>query len=614
MTDWHPAPRSIPTDPGVYRFFDANDRILYVGKAKNLRNRLSTYFQSPAGLLERTRRMVSTAVRVDWTVVGTELEALHLEFTWIKEFRPPFNIQFRDDKGYPYLSVTMGEEYPRAALARQRKKDGTLYFGPYTKAWAVRETLDMLLTVYPVRSCEKSQFDQARRKDRPCLLGDIGKCAAPCVNRVTADEHRAIAQDFVSFMTNQDSTMIDELTARMESASERQDFESAAKFRDQRTALSAIAERSAVVLRDELDVDIIGFAASELSAAVAIFHIRGGRVRGTRSWTVDTELEMEHADILELAIENVYEHDAPPALIDVPFEPASMDALTSLLTESRQNAGLKGKAGIHVPKRGDRVTLLDSVTKNATLALQEHELHRSTDFVARSRALEDLRDALGLPEAPLRLECIDISHLGGTDIVGSLVVFEDGLPINADYRHFGIASARDDTEAMYQVVTRRASRLLEENGSMRYPTSLLLVDGGQPQVNAASRAIADVGLTGVSVVGLAKRLEEMWLPGDDFPVILPRNSEALYLVQRARDEAHRFAIRYQRSKRTKTLTSELAELDGIGPTRVQALIKHFGSPSAVRQATVAEIQRVSGIGRSTAERIVSALSSATERD
>ncbi|MEN9740836.1 MAG: hypothetical protein RLZ72_1102 [Actinomycetota bacterium] len=614
MTEWHPAPRTIPTDPGVYRFFDANGRILYVGKAKNLRNRLSTYFQSPAGLMERTRRMVSTAVRVDWTVVGTELEALHLEFTWIKEFRPPFNIQFRDDKGYPYLAVTMGEEYPRAALARQRKKDGTVYFGPYTKAWAVRETLDMLLTVYPVRSCEKTQFEQARRKDRPCLLGDIGKCAAPCVNRVTAEEHRAIAQNFVNFMTTQDSTVIDELTARMEAASERMDFESAAKLRDQRQALSAIAERSAVVLRDELDVDIVGFASSELSAAVAVFMVRGGRVRGTKSWTVDTELEMDRADILELAIEKIYEDDAPPALVDVPFEPSSIDALAELLGESRQRAGIRGGVRIHVPKRGDRVTLLESVTKNAALALQEHELHRSTDFVARSRALEDLRDALGLPEAPLRLECIDISHLGGTDIVGSLVVFEDGLPVNADYRHFGIASARDDTEAMYQVVTRRATRLLEENGTLRYPTSLLLVDGGQPQVNAAARAIADVGLTGVSIVGLAKRLEEMWLPGESFPVILPRNSEALYLVQRARDEAHRFAIRYQRSKRTKALSSELHELDGLGPARVKALIQHFGSPTAVRQASVDEIARVPGIGRNTAERIAEALSAPIEQD
>ena len=611
MSDWHPAPRSIPQDPGVYRFFDATDRILYVGKAKNLRNRLSTYFQSPAGLLERTRRMVATAVRVDWTVVTNELEALHLEFTWIKEFRPPFNIQFRDDKGYPYLAVSMRDEYPQAFLARQRKKDGSVYFGPFTKAWAVRETLDMLLTVYPMRSCEKSGFDRARRTDRPCLLGDIGKCAAPCVNRVSAEEHREIAENLVSFMQTQDSGVINGLTARMEHASEQQDFESAARFRDQRQALTAIAERSAIVLRDELDVDLIGFASSELSAAVTIFHVRGGRVRGTRSWTVDTELEMPPEDILELAIQNVYESDAPPTLVDVPFAPSSQKALEALLGEARVSAGLKGRVSIHVPQRGDRFTLMGSVTKNATLALNEHELKRSTDFVARSRALESLRDALSLPEAPLRLECVDISHLGGTDVVGSLVVFEDGLPVSADYRHFSVAHARDDTEAMYQVVSRRAKRLVEERDTMRYPTSLLLVDGGQPQVNAAHRAIEDVGLTGVSVVGLAKRLEELWLPGNAFPVILPRNSEALYLVQRARDEAHRFAIRYQKSKRTKALSSELSELDGIGPQRVKALISHFGSPSAVRGATAIEISRVPGISRTTAERIVSSLSQPT---
>lgn len=614
MTSWHPAPRNIPTDPGVYRFFDANDRILYVGKAKNLRNRLSTYFQSSDGLLERTRRMVATAVRVDWTVVGTELEALHLEFTWIKEFRPPFNIQFRDDKGYPYLAVSMGDEYPRAFLARQRVKNGTVYFGPFTKAWAVRETLDMLLTVYPVRSCEKSQFDQARRKDRPCLLGDIGKCAAPCVGRVSVDEHREIASSFVQFMNTQDSSVIDDLTARMETASERMDFESAARFRDQRAALTAIAERSAVVLRDELDVDLIGFAASELSAAVAVFIVRGGRVRGTKTWTVDTELEMEHADVLEFAIENIYETDVPPPHVDVPFEPSSREALASLLTAKRDRAGERGATKIHVPKRGERLALLESVTKNARLALTEHELHRSTDFVSRSKALEDLRDALGFVEAPLRFECIDISHLGGTDIVGSLVVFEDGLPVNAEYRHFGIASARDDTEAMYQVVSRRAAKILSDNAHMRYPTTLILVDGGQPQVAAAARAIADSGLKGVHTVGIAKRLEELWLPGESFPVILPRNSEALYLVQRARDEAHRFAIRYQRSKRTKALSSELHELSGLGRTRVAALIKHFGSPTAVRAATIAELERVPGIGPSTAARIFASLSGTDQPD
>lgn len=608
MRDWHPAPRSIPTDPGVYRFFDENDRILYVGKAKNLRNRLSTYFHNAAGLLERTARMVGTARRVDWTVVGTELEALHLEFTWIKEFRPPFNIRFRDDKSYPYLAVTMGEEYPRAMLARTRAKDGAAYFGPFTKAWAVRETLDLLLTVYPVRSCANTTFAKARRDDRPCLLGDIGKCAAPCVDRVTTAEHRELAEGFVEFMTKQDASVIEDLTERMTDASERQDFESAARYRDQRSALQSIAQRSAVVLRDELDVDIVGFASSELSAAIAIFHVRDGRVRGTRVWTVDTELEMDPTAILEQAIENVYEVDAPPVLIDVPFEPQSREALCELLTRRRRDSGNSGRVRISVPQRGDRATLLVSVTKNAQLALGEHELHRAQDFVARSRALEDLRDNLGLSEAPLRFECCDVSHLGGTDIVGSLVVFEDGLPVKDDYRHYGIASARDDTEAMHQLISRRLARLKTERGTMRYPTTLILVDGGQPQVNAAHRALVESGIEGVAVVGLAKRLEELWHPNSAFPVILPRASNALYLVQRARDEAHRFALRYQKSKRTKVLTSVLNELDGLGPKRVQALITHFGSPTAVRGASYAELLLVPGIGADTAQRIIDSLS------
>ena len=611
--DRHPEPRSIPTDPGVYRFYDENNRILYVGKAKVLRNRLSTYFHNPAGLMERTARMVKTARRVDWTVVGSELEALHLEFTWIKEFRPPFNIQFRDDKGYPYLAVSMGEEYPRAFLARTRVKDGTVYFGPFTKSWAVRETLDLLLSVYPVRSCEKSTFAKARRDDRPCLLGDIGKCAAPCVGRVTTDEHRELAINLVGYMNRQDSAVIDDLGVKMKDASARHDFESAARFRDQRSALRSIAERSAIVLRDELDVDIIGFASSELSAAIAIFHVRGGRVRGTRSWTVDTELEMDAAAILEQAIENVYELDAPPALIDVPFEPQSSNVLSESLTLRRANAKLKGKVRIGVPQRGDRATLLTSVTKNAMLALGEHELHRAHDFVARSRALEDLRDNLALPEAPLRFECCDISHLGGTDIVGSLVVFEDGLPVKDDYRHYGIASARDDTEAMYQLISRRLVRLAEERPAMRYPTTLILVDGGQPQVNAAARALRESGIDGVAVVGLAKRLEELWHPNSDFPVILPRDSDALYLVQRARDEAHRFALRYQKSKRTKVLTSTLNELEGIGPKRVQGLIAHFGSPTAVRAATKDELLQVPGIGDDTAQRILDSLNASETR-
>lgn len=613
-SDWHPLPRSIPTDPGVYRFFGPDDRILYVGKAKNLRNRLSSYFRSPATLMERTARMVRTAVRVDWTVVGTEIEALHLEFTWIKEFRPPFNIQFRDDKGYPYLAVSMGDEYPRAYLARNKESNGTVYFGPYTKSWAVRETLELLLTVFPVRSCSASTFAKAARDNRPCLLGDIGKCAAPCIGRVTVEEHRHIAEGFVRHLSSPDESLIVRLTEEMTDAANRQEFELAARMRDQRAALIALAEKSAVVLRDGLDVDIIGFASGQLSAAVTVFHVRGGRVRGTQSWTVDTELELEPEIVLEQALENMYDGEIPPPLIDVPFLPQSAEPLSGYLTSLRTRAGERSKTTLSVPKRGDRATLLVSVSKNASLALAEHDLRRSNDFVSRSRALEDLRDSLGLALAPMRFECCDISHLGGTDVVGSLVVFEDGLPVKDDYRHYGIASARDDTEAMYQLISRRLARLVDERPTMRYPTTLFLVDGGAPQVSAAWRAIRESGIDGISVVGLAKRLEELWLPDSPYPVILPRNSDALYLVQRARDEAHRFALRYQKSKRTKVLSTSLSELEGLGPKRVRALLHHFGSPTGVREASVEELAGVPGIGSATAERIWNSLNSQETSD
>lgn len=611
-TSWRPAPRDIPTDPGVYRFFDEADRILYVGKAKNLRNRLSTYFHSPDGMLQRTQRMVSTARRVDWTVVGTELEALHLEYTWIKEFKPPFNIQFRDDKGYPYLSLTMGEEFPRAALARKRDNPYAKYWGPFTKAWAVRETMDMLLTVYPVRSCERGVFNRARSSGRPCLLGDIGKCAAPCVGRVTAEEHREIANGFADFMTNQDASQVAELDARMREASDKMEFERAAKLRDQRNALNAIMERSAVVLEDMLDVDIIGFASSDLAAALHIFHVRGGRVRGVRSWTVDTELELDSAAVLEHAIELAYDGEVPPPLVDVPFEPESRTALAQMLSEKRRDAGERGGVKVGVPKRGDRATLLESVNKNARLTLAEYQVKRSQDFTARSSALEDLRDALGLDQAPLRFECFDVSHLGGTDIVGSAVVFEEGLPLKDAYRHFGITHARDDTDAMYQLVSRRLARLSEELPGMRYPTTLLLIDGGQPQVAAAWRAVTDSGLSTIAVCGIAKRLEELWQPNSDYPVILGRSSDALYLVQRARDEAHRFALRYQKTKRTKVLSSALHDIEGLGPERVKALLTTFGSPTALRSASVEQISAVPGIGPALARRVVQGLSGDTE--
>ena len=609
---WHPAPRDIPTDPGVYRFFDADDRILYVGKAKNLRNRLSTYFHSSSSMLQRTQRMVATARRVDWNVVGTELEALHLEFTWIKEFKPPFNIQFRDDKGYPYLSLSMGEEFPRAALARKRDNPYSTYWGPFTKAWAVRETMDMLLTVYPVRSCEKGVFNRARSQGRPCLLGDIDKCAAPCVGRVTAEEHRAIAQGFSDFMTKQDSSVVADLDQQMRDASDRMDFERAAKFRDQRNALNSIMERSAVVLAEALDIDVLGFAASELAASLHIFHVRGGRVRGVRSWNVDTELELDPAVVLEHAIELAYDTEIPPPLIDVPFMPESSTSLSTMLSSRRRDAGHKTGVKMSVPHRGDRAALVESVNKNARLNLAEYQLKRSVDFTARSQALEDLRDAIGMAQAPLRFECFDVSHLGGTDIVGSNVVFEEGLPLKDAYRHFAISDATDDTDAMYQLVSRRLQKLSDELPAMRYPTTMLLIDGGQPQVAAAARAVHDSGITGLTVCGIAKRLEELWLPDSDYPVILGRSSEALFMVQRARDESHRFALRFQTTKRTRILRTALHDIPGLGERRVRDLLKAFGSPTALRKATPEEISRVQGIGPSLAQRIVSALAQSSE--
>lgn len=600
--NWHPRPGQIPTEPGVYRFFDENERVLYVGKAKNLRNRLSSYFRSQSTMLERTARMVRTAKRVDWTVVGTEVEALHLEFTWIKQFKPPFNIQFRDDKGYPYLAFSMSEEYPRAFLARD-KSEGTVYFGPYTKAWAVRETLELLLTVFPVRSCTDGIFRKARKDNRPCLLGEIGKCAAPCIGKVSSEENRRLAEEMISYLKKPNPRLLSEITEQMESAARNQRFEIAAKLRDQRAALKAIDEKSAVVLQNGLDVDIFGIATSQLAAAVCVFFVRDGRIRGIKTITVDTELEVEAPIVLEQAIQNFYETEVPPTQIDVPLIPESIESLQEYLSDIRTTAKESGRVKIAVPKRGDRATMVENAIRNAKLALAEHELKRSNDFTSRSKALEDLRDSLGLPLAPLRFECFDVSHLAGADTVGSLIVFEDGLPVKSEYRHYAINGTRDDTESMHQLVSRRISKLMEENPTYRYPTTLLLVDGGEPQVAAANRAVADSGISGISVAGLAKRLEEIWLPNSKYPVILPRNSEALYLVQRARDEAHRFAIRYQKSKRTVKLRSELEDIPGLGSKRVAALLKHFGSPDELRIAAPEQIAKVAGIGNETAKKI-----------
>ena len=612
---YRPATGDIPINPGVYRFFDATGRILYVGKAKNLRARLTSYFAPLHTLHERTRRMVTSASEVKWTVVNTEFEALQLEFTWIKEFDPPFNIQFKDDKSYPYLAITMGEDVPRVFVTRKRGIPDARYFGPYTKAWAIRETLEQVLRVFPVRSCSDGVYRKAAAAGRPCLLGDIGRCAAPCAGRVTPEDHRKIANQLGAFMAGKNDGYVDQLRSDMLAASDRQDYERAAKIRDGIEALQTVASKSAVVLDEGIDADVFGVARDELTAAVHVFRVRGGRIRGVRAWTVDTELDASDADFCDSMLRAAYESgDEIPGDVIVPFVPDDEEVLSQWLTQHRRarlEDSRAGKVKLRVAQRGTLATLAATVEQNATQALALHSLKRSSDYVTRSTALTDLQDALGLPDAPLRIECFDVSHLGGTKVVGSMVVFEDGLPKKAHYRKFSIQETTDDTDSIAQLITRRVGRLDDaaetDTTGFAYPPGLLIVDGGKPQVEAAARALRELGRTDIPVCGLAKRLEEVWLAGESFPVILPRNSNALFLLQRVRDEAHRFAISFQRQKRKTDIRSELSEIPGLGPKRVSALLSHFGSVAALRKASLEDIQIVTGITPVLAERIVSSI-------
>lgn len=610
---FRPKTSEIPTRPGVYRFYDHKRRILYVGKAKNLRARLQSYFAPIDSLEERTKRMVLSAADVDWTIVKTEFEALQLEFTWIKEFNPPFNIRFKDDKSYPYLAVSLSDKVPRVFVTRNRELKGVKYFGPYTQAWALRQTLDTLLKAFPVRSCSSGVFATAKRSNRPCLLADIGKCSAPCVSRVSEEDHVLIAKDLVGFMNGMDPQQVEILRERMQLASEAENFELAARLRDNIEALETVLEKSTIVFSDLTDADLFGIAHDELAAAISLFSVRAGRIRGVRAWTMDKELEQSLEELVRQIILFAYsavdgvEPPTVPKEVLVPALPDDSLDLELFLS------GLRGGAvALRVPKRGDKASLAETALENATHALALYKTRRVSDFTARTEALNRLADALDLSEPPLRIECYDISHLSGTNIVGSMVVFEDGLPKKAQYRQFNIESATDDTDAIYQVLSRRLKYLRDpetiDSGRFSYVPSLIVVDGGIGQVNAAARAIADSGVSGLAVCGLAKRLEEVWRPGVEMPVILPRASEELFLLQRLRDESHRFALTASRRKRSSAISSSLLDVPGLGEKRVMALLKRFGSARRLQVASLEEISDVAGIGKELAGLILRALS------
>ncbi|MFF4043289.1 excinuclease ABC subunit UvrC [Streptomyces sp. NPDC001816] len=647
-SSYRPRPGEIPDSPGVYRFRDEHRRVIYVGKAKSLRQRLANYFQDLANLHPRTRTMVTTAASVEWTVVSTEVEALQLEYSWIKEYDPRFNVKYRDDKSYPYLAVTMNEEFPRVQVMRGHKKKGVRYFGPYGHAWAIRDTVDLLLRVFPVRTCSAGVFKNASRTGRPCLLGYIGKCSAPCVGRIAPEDHRDLAEEFCDFMAGRTGTYLRRLEKQMMEAAEEMEYERAARLRDDIEALKKAMEKNAVVLADATDADLMAVAEDELEAAVQIFHVRGGRVRGQRGWVTDKVEEVTTSALVEHALQQLYGEetgDAVPKEVLVPALPEPVEPVQEWLTGRRGS-----NVSLRIPQRGDKKALMETVERNAQQALALHKTKRASDLTTRSRALEEIADALDLDSAPLRIECYDISHLQGDDVVASMVVFEDGLQRKSEYRRFQIKgfAGQDDVRSMHEVITRRFRRYLAEkektgewadgeealtdgepalgegdpltsslkddDGRPRkfaYPPQLVVVDGGQPQVAAARRALDELGIDDIAVCGLAKRLEEVWVPGDDDPVVLPRSSEGLYLLQRVRDEAHRFAITYQRAKRAKRFRAgPLDDVPGLGETRKQALIKHFGSVKKLRSATIEQIQEVPGIGRKTAETIAVALAQA----
>ncbi len=603
-------PDAIPTDPGVYRFFDQNDRVIYVGKAKNLKNRLGSYFQKNLG--EKTYRMVHTAVRVDWTIVKSEVEALQLEFTWIKSENPEFNVQFKDDKSYPYLAISISDEFPRIFISREKKRKGNRYFGPYAHAWALRSTLDTLIKLFPIRSCSESNFQKARRTNRQCLYGDIGKCSAPCVGWVTPEEHKADALKLISFLEKKPEEIIGTLEGEMQAASTSHEFERAGRIRDQISALTKASESTAGTLNEGVSGDFIAIHEEITHAAATLFIVRSGRVVGSRSWVIELEKVLEDEEVMASVLSKIYRDFDPPSEIYVDRAQSDFSSYEQWLSET---AGKRVK--ISVPQRGEKYELIQTVERNAHQALIRYLSKRANDSSVSGRALEEIAEYLDLDRPPLRMESFDISNIQGEHMVASMVVFEDGQPKKSEYRRFSISSPErlDDTRAMHQVLTRRLKRYLDEKDlaitdiesigapkpKFAYAPQLIVVDGGKPQVEAAARVLEELGITNIALCGLAKRLEEVWLPGSDDPIIFPRHSEALYLLQRLRDEAHRFAITFHRSKRSKVmLDSLLDEVSGLGEMRRRALLERYGSVSAIKKATAAELSAIPGIGEKVA--------------
>jgi excinuclease ABC subunit C len=588
-------PSGIPTEPGVYRFRDSSGTVIYVGKAINLRSRISSYFAG--SLAVRTAAMMSVAAQVDWVVVRNEAEALILEYSWIKEFDPRFNVKYRDDKSYPYVAVTLNEDFPRFGITRENHRKGVRYFGPYAHVWAIRETVDQLQWVFPIRSCRDGVYRRAKKTGRPCLLGYIDKCSAPCVDRITASDYRTLVDQFCNFLAGGSQQVLTNLSDAMHEAAAAEKYEDAARLRDRIDALRQALERNVVALGDGVEADVIAMVDDTLEMGVQVFHVRDGMVIGERGFVVEKDEDHDLPGYADRVLQHIYAEstlDIPREVL-VSTEPSTASAWEEILSERRGSM-----VDVRVPQRGSKATLMGLVMNNARETLLRHQRDRSRDLNTRSAALRELQDALDLPESPLRIECIDISTLQGKDTVGALVVFEDALPRKKDYRSYIVDQGADDVSAIREVVSRRFRSVQADSP---YRPGLLVVDGGLPQVRAAAAALDDVGAGDIPVIGLAKRLEEIWRPTGD-PVILSRRSEALYLLQRIRDEAHRRAIGLHRGRRANsTIASALDDIPGLGPQRARTLLRRFGSVKRLREAPVEQLAEVPGVGPVLAERI-----------